>query len=202
MTYHHSIGPETAELYRRYADARARLFNGPQGGVAASPKRLIRIGHVVAPLHEERPQAVIPLGLGAKPVSEISEPRAPLNMLEPPCGQFLITLAALRHGVTRKMILGPSRKRPLSVARHEAVAMIYQHTQQSLPGTGRMIGLDHTTVLYILRKLGKTKKLVDIQDWSDPLAAPHTGPRTAHDPITGHFVPGPGIIPPTQQAQP
>lgn len=86
----------------------------------------------------------------------------PLNMLTPPSWRFLLALACVRFGVTAKEVLGPGRTKNVVAARYEAMALIYQHTQQSFPGVGRLMGRDHTTVLHGVNKLGRNFKLVEM----------------------------------------
>jgi len=168
---------------------------------AAARGRLRRPLLIAAPKPLAKSQALVV----SEPLPDVvGSLKAPLNMLAPPCGQFLITLAALRHGVTRAMILSHSRKRNIVAARHDAAALIYQHTQHSLPATGRLMGRDHTSVLSGLRKLGRTVKLVEPQDWSDhPAAVDPIAPkpaRTEHDPKTGRFARGTALQRAVQRA--
>jgi hypothetical protein len=82
------------------------------------------------------------------------------NMLAPPSWRFILSLVALKHGVMQRDILGPSRDAKLVAARHEAMALIYQHTHASKPGVGRYFDRDRTTVRHALVKLNALDKLV------------------------------------------
>lgn len=83
-----------------------------------------------------------------------------VNMLAPPSWRFLLSLVALKHGVMQRDILGPRRNRFLIAARHEAIALTFEHTQANKMNIGQHFTRDHTTVLYALRKLGRSRKLV------------------------------------------
>lgn len=83
------------------------------------------------------------------------------NMLAQPSWRFILSLVALKHGVMQREILGPYRNRAIVAARHEAIAMTYQHTQLSMPAVGRLFARDHTTVLHALKKTGGRAKLVE-----------------------------------------
>lgn len=91
---------------------------------------------------------------------------APLDMLAPASWRFLLKLACLRHRVPSKIILGPSRTRGAVAARHDAICLIYQHTQCSLPHVGRLLRRDHTTILHALVKNNANVKLVDSNQYS------------------------------------
>ncbi|MGV8955737.1 MAG: helix-turn-helix domain-containing protein [Cypionkella sp.] len=82
------------------------------------------------------------------------------NMLALPSWKFILALVALKHGVLQRDILGVYRDKPLVAARHEAIALIYQHTLLRVSTIGRHFDRDHATVLFILRKMGATTKLV------------------------------------------
>jgi len=78
----------------------------------------------------------------------------PLNMLAPPSWKFLVALAAVRHGVSRKDIMGATRVRPVVAARHEAMALVYSHTRHRMLEIGRLFDQDHTCVLNAIQKMG------------------------------------------------
>jgi hypothetical protein len=64
-----------------------------------------------------------------------------------------------RHGVSVSKILSRDRRHHIVAARHAAIAEVYvscriQGRRMSLPEVGRVFGLDHTSVLHALRKLG------------------------------------------------
>lgn len=64
-----------------------------------------------------------------------------------------------RHHVSVAKILSRDRRHHIVAARHAAIAEVYvscriQNRQMSLPEVGRVFGLDHTSVLHALRKLG------------------------------------------------
>lgn len=132
---------------------------------------------------EPKQQPHVPLQAVCMPVDQseaeddVIGHSAPLNMLAPCSGKFLLALAACRHDVSQKDIIGRSHRRHIVAARTDAICLLYQHTQWSLPQVGRFIDRDHTTVLYALQKSGVTHKQVELQ--------PHLAPaqkkgRTAH----------------------
>lgn len=97
-----------------------------------------------------------------EPIRPEPEDTAPLNMLKPCHWRFLVKLAAVRHEVSEADVRSDSRKRLFVAARTEAMALVYQHTQASMPAVGHLFGRDHTTVLHALRKAGSTGKLVEV----------------------------------------
>jgi hypothetical protein len=60
-----------------------------------------------------------------------------------------------QHDVTREEILGERRLRRISKARWDVIGMMYCARHDiSLPTIGRMVNVDHTSVLHALRSLG------------------------------------------------
>lgn len=60
--------------------------------------------------------------------------------------------AAAEHKVSFQDIMGDSRKRHIVQARHDAIRRVkaaFPHL--SLPSMGKVFGLDHTTVMYVLK---------------------------------------------------
>lgn len=128
---------------RHYASVRARL--------AAKPHRAPR-GLPMVFMVQPKPLPVLPI----EPVEAV-----PLNMLAPCSWRFLVAVAALRGGVEVSDIMG-RRKQPVFVrARYDAMALTYEHTQNSFPQVGWLFGRDHSTVIYGMHALGRSKKLVD-----------------------------------------
>lgn len=110
----------------------------------------------------------------------VSRPRprtAPINMLRRPAAKFLLRLIVLKHKISAETILGPSRKKDVVIARSEAMCLIYQHTQWSLPQVGRFMNRDHTTVLYALRKGGVERKQVEMIPHMAAALRPKVSPR-------------------------
>lgn len=67
----------------------------------------------------------------------------------------VIEYVARKHGLTYRDIIGKCRKHRIVAARHEAICMAAQAKPLTLPELGRRFGgLDHTSVLYALRKNG------------------------------------------------
>jgi len=65
-----------------------------------------------------------------------------------------IGLIALRHGVTRKDILGRSKADHVVLARHHCF-WHFRQQGRSLPQIGRLMRRDHTTVLHGVRKFSE-----------------------------------------------
>lgn len=63
----------------------------------------------------------------------------------------LVAEIADKHGVELADMLSPSRKRPLSYARFECFHALRERGK-SLPQIGRMFAIDHTAVLYGIRR--------------------------------------------------
>jgi hypothetical protein len=96
----------------------------------------------------EEPSTDIPVEPEA-PAAPPPEPAygCPLDMLLQPSWRFLVSLAALKGGVTSDDIIGPQRFRPIAKARHYACYLIAVHTSLSLPHIGRNLGgRDHKTI--------------------------------------------------------
>lgn len=99
-----------------------------------------------------------------------------LNMLAPPSWKFLLSLAAMKHNVMQRDILGPYKDHELVAARHEAIALTYQHTLLSTPAVGRNFNRDHSSVVHVLHKLDRRDKFVCRQEPSPALAARESKP--------------------------
>lgn len=121
----------------------------------AARARLRGVEPVVTPEAPAMPEEPTPVGADH------------LNMLTMCSWRFLVRLAALRHGLSADEVMCRSRKPHIVAARAEALALIYRHTQYSLPGVARIFGLDHTTVLHALTKTGSTDKLVEVLPYMD-----------------------------------
>lgn len=141
-------GMSTAEqMMEASKAAKARLMGKPQ-----LPRRIVlnkTDSEPVAPKAEPVvPEVVIPHGV-------------PLNMLAPPGWRFLLALACVRHRISSRAVLSPSRQVEIVAARHEAICLIFQHTQATLPQLGKQMRRDHTTILATLYKHNANRKLVD-----------------------------------------
>lgn len=137
-------------LKARYAVARTRLNRGIVAPVVVNPPP----SPPPAPPEEEE--------AAPAPAKKIRfKERVPLDMLRPCSWRFLLRLASIKHRIPEQTILGSARMQTITEARHDAIAMVYQHTQLSMPAVGRFFGKDHTTVLHALRKLGRDGKLVE-----------------------------------------
>lgn len=148
FTVHDRDFTSSVDLLAAGKAARARLM-----GVVTAPEPEPASLHMAAlpPI----PQAV--------PDVEVIDPSTPLNMLAPCSGKFLLAVVALRHGISPQEIIGGKRERRYVAARTEAMCLIYQHTQWSLPQVGRFLKRDHTTVLHALQKHGVVRKKVELE---------------------------------------
>lgn len=99
-----------------------------------------------------RPSAVAP-DLPPPPI--VVRQGAPFNFISSPAARNIIVLVALRHGVSFDDILGPRRYREVMAARHEAIRLVFTHTQLATTTMERLFNRDHTT---ILSSLGRTNK--------------------------------------------
>lgn len=141
----------TSEMLAAHKEARQRLEAG------------------IRPVVAEEAEPTAPVVAAPQPVEEpIHQSRSrvaygcPINMIRTASWRFLLELAVLRYGVSQRDLLGPTRQRSIVEARNYAIGLIYQHTQQSMPGVGNRFGRDHTTILHALRRVGATEKLVDL----------------------------------------
>lgn len=64
----------------------------------------------------------------------------------------IVAQVAARHGVSVDDLIGPSRQRTITRARHEAMWLMRQATTRSLPSIGRVFRRHHTTVLFGIRE--------------------------------------------------
>lgn len=147
-------------LKARYALARTRLNRGVIHRPIVLPPPALE-----APAEKPKPAPKLTRRVRFKQ-------RVPLDMLRPCSWRFLLRLAALRHRIPEQAIVGQSRQQSIAAARHDAIGMVYQHTQLSMPAVGRFFGRDHTTVLNSLRKLGREGKLVDKRPQEKAAPAP------------------------------
>lgn len=79
----------------------------------------------------------------AEPFFEIACPARPTM-------RSIANRVAEKHGLTLDDLRSPSRRRPLVLARQEAIHEIRQATTQSLPAIGRFFDRDHTTVIHAI----------------------------------------------------
>lgn len=65
----------------------------------------------------------------------------------------IIQNMARKHGLSIEAILSHRRQKHIVAARHEAIYLISEETDMSLPQIGRIMGdRDHTTILHAIRK--------------------------------------------------
>jgi hypothetical protein len=95
----------------------------------------------------------------AKPVAGLTPRNVVVNFTPRTKAQQIIADMAHQHGLTYGDIMGKSRRDPIVAARHAAIAAVYLNCRidgcrYSLPKLGRVFGLDHTSCLFALRKMG------------------------------------------------
>jgi chromosomal replication initiator protein len=82
-----------------------------------------------------------------------SSPYSPRRRLQSSLRQIQ-ELVADYYALSPGELLGRSRTRELSAARHLAIYLAHEITGASLPALGEAFQRDHTTVLYALRRVG------------------------------------------------
>lgn len=121
-----SRGPEETSQRARAIDARRRLFGGSK--VTAS---------------------VIPPPVEAKATKVDIEKAAQLQMAP---GYAIIAAVAKKYGLAPSQLIGPSRAKNITPARHEAMFRIVTELDYSYPKAGRcMGGRDHTTAIHSVK---------------------------------------------------
>lgn len=138
-----------SKLIENYAAVRGRLWGYPETVVAPRPKLEF--------LPEEETHVV-----EARKVVFVEGGSAPLTMLGECSWRFLVCLAALRHEVGTKDILGKSKTDNICPARDEAIYLIAKHTDYSIAAIGRLVGRHHSTCLYSLSKFPKLVREVNL----------------------------------------
>lgn len=83
---------------------------------------------------------------------EITEEIAQVEAMEENCLRLVATAANL-YTVDPEDVLAGSRKPQVIRARQAACWLLRHRTRLSLPAIGRILGCDHTTVLYSVRKV-------------------------------------------------
>lgn len=80
---------------------------------------------------------------------------APVPLIGSPSWKVIVTLVALRHGVTFEEIIGRDRNKHITAARRDAIHLVHTHTRFSLNALGRLFGRDHTSIMYALGRVRK-----------------------------------------------
>jgi|SRR5215217_718757 len=142
----------TLNLLDHYAGVRSRLY-GAKVVMALAAPAAVEIDPLYVEPDEECDEA------------ENAPHGAPLNMLGGSSWRFLLALASAKHGIGKRSICSDSRNVEVVAARHYAMALIYQHTQNSMPQVAGFFGMNHTSILHALKKLNARRKLVDIHEW-------------------------------------
>jgi chromosomal replication initiator protein len=90
----------------------------------------------------------------------------------------IISIVAVRHGLTSAEITGPCRLKHVSFARHVAMWLVRSRLHYSYPAIARAFRrADHTTVIYAVRKISDFMRLdpvfaADVEALLDQVRAP------------------------------
>lgn len=103
----------------------------------------------------------------AEVVDDAPKHFAPLDMLTPCGGRFLLSVVALQTAISEQTLTSVSKVRHVVEARDKLIRLIFEHTQHSLPMIGRLLHRDHTTILHSLRKSGCYYRLVEMAPSTD-----------------------------------
>jgi len=123
------MGPVEASFRERAIEARRRLMGGGMSHVMLTPPVVVA------------------------PKAAIEAEQGPTMRTPRRSTMDIVDQVAGKHGVTRADIIGPSRVRAVSQARHEAAYRIVVELGMSLPMVGRVLGArDHTTILNSVRR--------------------------------------------------
>lgn len=86
------------------------------------------------------------------PPPPVRRPNAP-GLRFGPQAEAIAAAIAKKHGIELAVLRGPSARKPIVAARHEAMYAIYATRKYSTPTIGAWFGgRDHTTVLHGVRK--------------------------------------------------
>lgn len=132
-----TVGQERGRAQAAHLARRARL-----GFVLVKPKAL-----PVPPRH-------------VKPAAEVIVPfGVPVPLIGPPSWRVIITLAALKHGVTVNDVTGPYKSDRVVDARHEAIWLCRTHLNRvSTSVLGRLFHRDHTSIINSLKMQAKIRR--------------------------------------------
>ena len=78
-----------------------------------------------------------------------------LPLFSPFPGRTIVREVAQKHGLSPLDLSGPRRLAPVVVARQEAMWRMRRETRLSFPQIGRIVGRDHSTVIYGIRAHAK-----------------------------------------------
>jgi hypothetical protein len=138
----HLLRPDNHELATQHSNwsaARGRLWHAP------APRPRLSQRRPISPFNARRIEAETP-----------PEPTPPPKPAPSVPWRRIVLEVAEKHRVTHAMIVGQSRERRTTAARHEAVFRVFCETLLSLPEIGmRFGGRDHTTALHSLRWCAK-----------------------------------------------
>ena len=147
-------GAYESAIISRYAEARQRLRGTPYRAPIV----------LVAPIVPPPPRIIRKEVIGWE-----------LDLLTAPIWKTIVALVAMRHDISVADIMNRNRSGGIVDARHEAIVLIQSHCDLSLTRIGNLFGIDHSSVIYIMRKAQ-----------SRPTA---TKPAPAQKPKTGRAAP-------------
>lgn len=85
----------------------------------------------------------------------MKRPAMTVNDLPPPLTwQKIAHFVCSKHRIGIRDLLGGARHPNIVVARDEAIGLIFEHTDISLSGIGRLFRRNHSTVIWSLAKRG------------------------------------------------
>lgn len=116
---------DAAQMLRDYAERRKRMF-------ARVPKI------IAAPPRPPKPAVI----------EAAREEQGPPK----PTARHILAMACRRHGLKISAVVGDRRHKPLVECRQEAAWLIAKYTDLSYPRIGALLGKDHTTILYAVRR--------------------------------------------------
>lgn len=90
---------------------------------------------------------------------------------------------ANKHGVTIDEIMGDGRTRRVAYARQEIYFELYTHFEMSFPRVGKVMGRDHSTVLYGMKKHCLRYDL-DYERFQRPASVHPDKKRYVHKPLS------------------
>lgn len=102
-----------------------------------------------------------------RPPARLPEPQIPLSLVGRPSWRFIVRLVGLKHHVPIKTLMGRNRAKQITVARQEAMFLLYTHCTPNYSELGRRFDRDHTTVWHLVRKEARQRGAM--------LPAPMTG---------------------------
>ena len=141
----------TEQLLANYAAIRARLRNPPQAvydsGAGEHPKKVTIQPQLKQPILVEPSGEIVVV-----PVTPPEPPPAPLLPIRHVRWPSVLSFVARHFGFRVQDLTGRSRTMQISLARHIAFYLIHNLCCCSKNYIGHLLGYDHTTVIYGIRR--------------------------------------------------